>query len=67
MPISDKAGSGKRLKREESGWRVQGSGNRVKRGDSGREKKADGGTERCHKSESSVLRLVRKGNVEVGE
>jgi hypothetical protein len=34
MPISDKAGSGKRLKREESGWRVQGSGNRVRRGDS---------------------------------
>ncbi len=33
MPISDKAGSGKRLKREESGWRVQGSGNRVRRGD----------------------------------
>jgi hypothetical protein len=33
MPISDKAGSGKRLKREESGWRVQGSDNRVRRGD----------------------------------
>ncbi len=33
MPISDKAGSGKRLKREESRWRVQGSGNRVRRGD----------------------------------
>ena len=33
MPISDKAGSGKRLKREESGWWVQGSGNSVRRGD----------------------------------
>jgi hypothetical protein len=33
MPISDKAGSGKRLKREESGWGVQGSSSRVRRGD----------------------------------
>ena len=33
MPISDKAGSGKRLKREEGGRRVRGSGHRVRRGD----------------------------------
>ena len=63
MPISDKAGSGKRLKREESGWRVHGRGNSVRRGD---RCVRDGKVPRIRVS-SSVLRPVRKGKVEVGE
>ena len=55
MPIRDKAGSGQRLREKKAEGRCEGTA-------------TDGcGTERYHKSESSVSRPVRKGRVEVGE
>jgi hypothetical protein len=72
MPIRDKVGSGKRLKREERGWGVQGSGNKVRSGD---RCVSDGkvpqirvvGLASSEEGQSGSRRRVKKGTRQVSE